>query len=68
VSGGLVVLGSFMLDFATVLNHIEPPPFHWGIFATGFGLAVTGLVLSLSRLQPDSAGSGLRDARGSARV
>jgi hypothetical protein len=41
------VLGSFMLDFRLVLGQTEPPPFRWGLFGTGVGIAVAGLVLAL---------------------
>jgi hypothetical protein len=54
VTGGLLVLGSFMLDFASVLQQMAPPPFHWGVFAIGVGLAMTALVLGLSRLEHGS--------------
>jgi hypothetical protein len=50
VTGGLLVLGSFVIDFASVLRQMVPPPFHWGVFATGVGLAVAALVLGVSRL------------------
>jgi hypothetical protein len=57
VTGGLVVLGSFMLDFASVLRQMKPPPFRWGVFAIGVGLAVTALILGVSRLEYVVAGS-----------
>jgi hypothetical protein len=57
VTGGLVVLGSFMLDFASVLHQMKPPPFRWGVFAIGVGLAVTALILGVSRLEHVVAGS-----------
>ena len=52
VTGGLVVLGSFMIDVASVLRQTAPPPFHWGVFAIGVGLTVTALALGVSRLEP----------------
>jgi hypothetical protein len=52
VTGGLVVLGSFMIDVASVLRQTAPPPFHWGVFAIGVGLTVTALALGVSRLKP----------------
>jgi hypothetical protein len=52
VTGGLVVLGSLVLDFRSVLQQKMPAPFHWDVFAIGFGLAVTALVLGVSRLKP----------------
>jgi hypothetical protein len=50
VIGGLLVLGSFMIDFASVLRQRVPPPFHWEVFAMGLGLAMTALVVGVSRL------------------
>jgi hypothetical protein len=47
--GGLLVLGSFMLDFQVVLRQMEPPPFRWGLFGTGVALAVGALGLALGR-------------------
>jgi hypothetical protein len=50
VTGGLLVLNSFVIDFAGVFRQAVPPPFHWSVFATGIGLAVAALVLGVSRL------------------
>jgi hypothetical protein len=50
VTGGLVVVGSFVIDFASVVRQEVPPPFHWGVFAIGVALAATALVLGVSRL------------------
>jgi len=55
VTGGFLVLGSFVIDFASVLRQMAPPPFHWGVFAIGVGLAVTALVLGVSRLEQAQA-------------
>jgi hypothetical protein len=49
VTGGLLVLGSFMLDFRIALLHLEPPPFRWGLFSTGVILGVAALVLALRK-------------------
>jgi hypothetical protein len=54
VAGGLVVLGSFVLDFASVLRQMVPPPFHWGMFAIGVGLALIAMVLGVWRLEHGS--------------
>lgn len=51
VTGGLLVLRSFVIDFAGVLQQRVPPPFHWGVFAIGLGLAMTALALGVSRLK-----------------
>lgn len=56
VIGGFLVLGSFMIDFAGVLRQMTPPPFHWGVFALGLGLAITALVIGVLRL-PQPSGS-----------
>jgi hypothetical protein len=50
VTGGLLVLGSFVIDFTSVLQQAVPPPFHWGMFATGVGLAAIALALGIWRL------------------
>jgi hypothetical protein len=49
LSGGILVLGSFMLDFQVVLRQMEPPPFRWGLFGTGVAFAVAALVLALGK-------------------
>jgi len=49
LAGGVLVLGSFMLDFQVVLRQMEPPPFRWGLFGTGAALAVAALVIALRR-------------------
>ena len=49
VTGGLLVLSSFVLDFRVVLLQREPPPFRWGLFGTGVALGVGALVLALRR-------------------
>jgi hypothetical protein len=54
VTGGLVVVGSFVLDFASVLRQTVPAPFHWGVFTIGLGLALSALALGVSRLERGS--------------
>jgi hypothetical protein len=49
VGGGLLVFGSFVIDFGSVLRPVVLPPFHWGVFAIGIGLAATALVLGVHR-------------------
>jgi hypothetical protein len=49
LAGGVLVLGSFMLDFQVVLRQMDPPQFRWGLFETGLALAVAALVLALGR-------------------
>jgi hypothetical protein len=47
VTGGLLVFGSFVIDFTSVVRQAVPPPFHWGVFATGVGLAATALAVGI---------------------
>ena len=49
VTGGLLVLSSFVLDFRVVPLQLEPPPFRWGVFSTGVTLGVAALVLALRK-------------------
>jgi hypothetical protein len=54
ITGGLLVVVSFVLDFTSVLRQTMPPPFHWGMFTIGVGLALTALALGVSRLTHNS--------------
>jgi hypothetical protein len=47
LTGALLVLGSFVLDFRLVLRQMEPPPFRWGLFGFGVSLGVVALVLAV---------------------
>jgi len=47
LTGGLLVLASFMLDFRVVLQQMEPPAFRWGLFGTGIALWLAALALGL---------------------
>ena len=47
LTGALLVLGSFVLDFRLVLRQMEPPPFRWGLFGIGMSLGVVALVLAV---------------------
>ena len=49
LAGAVFVLGSFVLDSPIALRQLEPPPFRWGLFGTGVGLAVAALVLALRK-------------------
>lgn len=51
VTGGLLVLGSFVLDFASVLGQQVPSPFHWDVFASGVGLAMAALAFGVLRIE-----------------
>lgn len=46
--GALLILASFTRDFEVVVR-LRPPSFRWGLFATGAGLAVAALLLSVQR-------------------
>ena len=45
LTGALLVLGSFVLDFQLVMRQMDPPPFRWGLFGAGVSLGVAALVL-----------------------
>ena len=49
ISGSLLVLGSFLVNFRVVPLQLEPPPFRWGLFSAGVTLGVAALVLALRR-------------------
>jgi len=49
VTGGLLVLSSFLLDFRVALLQLPPPPFRWGLFSTGVTLGVVALLLALRK-------------------
>jgi hypothetical protein len=49
IAGGVLVLGSFVLDFRIVVQQMEPPPFRWGLFGAGVALALAALGLALRR-------------------
>src|SRR6266853_4393115 len=49
LTGALLVLGSFVLDFRLVLRQMEPPPFRWGLFGIGVSLGVVALVLAVRK-------------------
>lgn len=50
VSGGGIVLVSFMLDFRTILAQGEPPPFRWWLFSIGVLCGITALTGGVARL------------------
>ena len=50
VTGGILVLVSFTLDFQIVLQEMQPPPFRWGLFAAGLTLSVVAVAFGVSRL------------------
>ena len=50
VAGGILVLASFVIDFESVLRQVMPPPFHWGLFAVGFGFGLAALGLGLTNM------------------
>ena len=59
VAGGVLVLGSFMLDFRMILEPANPPPFRWGLFAAGMALGTTALFVGVGRLERGDRGRAL---------
>ena len=49
ITGGCLVLVSFMLDFQTALNAQLPSAFHWEVFGAGMAIAIGALFHGLSR-------------------
>jgi hypothetical protein len=49
IAGMLLVLASFMLDFRSVAQQQEPPPFRWGLFGAGVVLGLVPLLLASRR-------------------
>jgi hypothetical protein len=49
LTGGLLVLSAFVLDYRIALHQMEPPSFRWGLFGTGVALGVVALVLALRK-------------------
>jgi hypothetical protein len=49
LTGGLLVLSAFVLDYRIALRQMEPPSFRWGLFGTGVALGVVALVLALRK-------------------
>lgn len=66
VTGGVLVLLSFALDFRLALAQMQPPPFRWGLFATGVTCGVAGLALALSGLAKGTPEPLAENGRGSA--
>ena len=50
VTGGILILVSFTLDFQIALQQMEPPPFRWGLVAAGLTLSVVAVAFGVSRL------------------
>lgn len=51
ISGGILVLLSFTLDFRPILAGGHPPPFRWGLFGTGVGVGAAALTVGVLRLR-----------------
>ena len=47
VSGGLIVILSFTLDYRVALEGSVPPPFRWGLFGTGLAMGLASLLLGI---------------------
>ena len=54
VTGGLLVLLSFILDYRVAITGEAPPPFRWGLFGAGYLLALASLAAGLRRLSPEA--------------
>jgi len=50
VAGGVLVVLSFTLDFGVVVKGLQPPPFRWGLYLTGFALGAVALIAGVRRL------------------
>ena len=55
VTGGALVLLSFMLDFQVVVAQAPLPPFRWGLFGAGIACGMTALALALRGLDTTAA-------------
>ncbi len=55
VTGGALVLLSFMLDAQVVLAQEPIPPFRWGLFGSGIACGMTALGLGLRGLDRDAS-------------
>ena len=55
VTGGVLVLLSFMLDFRVVLAQEPLPPFRWWLFSVGIACGVVALALGLRGLEVDAS-------------
>lgn len=51
ILGGAIVLLSFMLDYRLAVQGVEPPVFHWLVFAAGVSVALLALVIGVRRLE-----------------
>ena len=51
VAGGALILVSFMIDAMEALTAVQPPPYRWGLFGAGTGLALAGLVAGVRQVR-----------------
>jgi hypothetical protein len=49
LTGAVLVLSTFVLDFRIALRQMEPPPFRWGLFGIGVSLGVAAVLLALRK-------------------
>ena len=47
ISGGLVVILSFTIDFRVAMEGAVPPPFRWGLFGIGLAIGLASLLLGI---------------------
>jgi hypothetical protein len=55
VTGGLLVLASFVIDVASLQDQPVPAPFRWNIFGLGLGLGTAAVATGVLRLARHSA-------------
>lgn len=51
VTGGLLVLASFTIDYRVAFLGDEPPPFRWWLFVAGVTMGVAALVAGVRRMR-----------------
>jgi hypothetical protein len=55
VTGGLLVLASFVIDVASLQDQPAPAPFRWNMFGLGLGLGTAAVATGVLRLARHSA-------------
>jgi hypothetical protein len=68
IAGGLIVILSFTLDFRAALAGEMPPPFRWGLFATGMMIALIAVGVGIRRQIRALGGAAGRPAGGAGKL